>query len=98
MKSSKGPLEYPEIFDPKTFKVEHMWLMYARAVLPRHVSQIQHDETRNAFYAGFLECFKMMSEFSSELEEDDACILFNRLSKEANEFFEEMVKQAATRS
>lgn len=90
------PHSYSEVFNPKTFKVEDVWTMYAIAVLPRHVSQIQHDETKNAFYAGFLECFKMFNDFACDLEEDAACELFNRLQKESEEYFEKLVKKKAT--
>lgn len=95
--SESAPRSYSDVFNPKTFKVEDIWKMYAMAVMPNGASQVQHDETKNAFYAGFLECFKMFNDFASELEEAEAFELFNRLQIEANDFFETLFKRHAAK-
>lgn len=85
-------MDYSDIFHPNTFTVAMVWKMYASIVLPKDVSRIQHDETRKAFYAGFLEGFKVMTDYAANLSEDDACLLFNRLMTEGTAFYDEMVK------
>ncbi len=85
--------DYDQLFDPNTFTVETMWKMYRMLILPVDVSKVQHDETKKAFYAGFLECFKVMSDYAGNLEEDEACKLFDRLGKEGIDFYEKMVHE-----
>jgi hypothetical protein len=94
----KKILEYSDIFDSKTFKVHQVWDMYAVLVLPKDVSRVQYDETKKAFYAGFLECFKIMTDYASNLEEDDACQLFTRLNDEGMDFMKLMIEQHGTSS
>ena len=89
----KRPIAYDEIFDPQTYTIAISWRMFAATVLPLGCSKVQTDETKKAFYAGFLECFKVMVDYSSALEEDEASHLFTRLTEEGNDFFQEMVKQ-----
>lgn len=87
------PISYHEVFNPNTFTIDQIWSIYARFVLPKPCSQVQHDEMKKAFYAGFLDCFKVMIDFSEGLSEEESCVLFERLSKEGANFFDLMVKE-----
>lgn len=86
------PISYADVFDHKAFKVAHVWALYSTSIHNEATSRVQYEETKKAFYAGFLDCFKVMSDYGERLSEDDACQLFTRLQIENEEFFEAMVK------
>lgn len=82
--------DYSKLLDPEKFSIDLVWQVFAKAILPPDASRIQYVETKKAFYAGFLECFKVMTDYAGGLTESDACKLFNRLSAESHDFFEIM--------
>jgi hypothetical protein len=84
------PLDYSEILKPEQFSIELLWKAYASAVIPKSAPPIQFSETRLAFYAGFLECFKVVTDYASGLEEDEACKLLSAINDESRRFVKEL--------
>lgn len=84
-------LSYLDVMKPEDINIAHLWVAFAGAVLPTAASALQREETRKAFYAGFCECFKIFSDLSSQLTEDEAVAVFERLNKESLAFFNEMM-------
>lgn len=86
------PLKYTDVMKPEDINIAHLWTVFAGAVLDAGAPQIQRDEMRKSFYAGFVECFKIMTDLSDVLSEDEACKVLDGLNKEARAFYETMVK------
>lgn len=85
-------LKYTDVMKPEDISIAKLWLVFAGAVLPANASELQRVEMRKAFYAGFVECFKIVTDLSDVLPEDQAVQVLDRLHKESAAFFEEMVK------
>lgn len=86
-------IDYSEIIKPKDFSVQGLWRLYELACMPAHAGQVQRDETKTAFFAGFMECFKTMTDYCSALDESDACKLLDRIRDETHKFLDEDLKK-----
>jgi hypothetical protein len=83
-------MKYTDVMKPEDISIGHCWNTFAGLVLSG-VSDIQRSEMRKAFYAGFSEGFKIMVDVSSELTEEQAVQVLDRLNAESNEFVMKMV-------
>lgn len=80
------------IKDPSKLTVEMIWRLYAENIFKgKEVSAIQYKETKQAFFVGFSECFRIMTDFASNLPEEQACSLFSNLAKESNVFIDSLI-------
>lgn len=82
--------KYTDVLRPDQISIRFIWAVFEKMVIPVDASEIQRDEMRKAFYAGFTECFKITCDIS-ELKEKDALKVLDRLSLEGEEFFKEMM-------
>lgn len=87
------PTTYPEIIKPADMSIALLWTAFAGYVLPADASPVQREEMKKAFFAGFTECFKVMNDYATELDEQAAVQLFTRLNNECIEFYERMKKE-----
>lgn len=86
---NKNDPKYTDFFDPKDISVEGLWKLFAAQVYPTvSPDSVQYEHTRRCFYAGFIECFKVMNDLSTELSEDAASEHLSRINRETREFFE----------
>jgi len=88
------PLNYPDLVQSKDMSINLLWALFAQAVLPLNASPLQQDEMRKAFFAGFIECFKVVTDYATALPEDDAAELLSRLNTEATEFVEKVLAES----
>jgi hypothetical protein len=87
-KKLAGQISYADLFKPGEFRIEKLWILFSCAVLPDDVAAVQHDDMRKAFYAGFLECFKVMTDYASDLSEEDACKVLSSIADQVEEFLD----------
>jgi len=85
-------LKYTDVMKPEDISIANLWTVFAGAVMDAGAPQIQRDEMRKSFYAGFTECFKIMVDLSDGLTEAEAAQTLERLSGESRAFFETMLK------
>lgn len=72
---------------PGDISIEMLWKIYSGHIFEGiEISAAQYSETKQAFFVGFSECFRFMTDISSELEESVACKVLSRLNDEANIF------------
>lgn len=83
-------LKYTDVMKPEDINIAHLWVLFAGAVLPADASPGQREDMRRAFYAGFVECFKIFTDLATTLGEEHAATVLGGLQKEARAFFEEM--------
>lgn len=88
-------LKYTDVMKPEDISIAFCWLNYSSFVLPPTVSNVQREEMRKAFYAGFIECFKIMVDISDVCTVEQAGAALDRMSAEAKEFFDAMMKEHA---
>jgi hypothetical protein len=88
---------YVDVIEPKELNIAYLWTLFAGAVLPADAPAIQREEMRKAFYAGFVECFKIINDVAVKLPEPQSYQLLEKISDEANEFFEKMMKEHGLR-
>lgn len=84
-----GKTSWVKIFKdkPEEISAEMLWRLYVtHAYEGKDVSSVQYKETKKAFFIGFNECFKVLSDFASDLPEEKACEMLTKLAKELNEF------------
>jgi len=88
-----GKMSWVELVkDPTTITISVLWEMYARNIFTNvEVSSAQYSETKQAFYVGFSECFKLMSDIAGDLPEDKACEMFSRIAVESNTFLNSLI-------
>lgn len=79
-------VKYTDLMKPEQISIETLWRLMAKFTVPPDASREQHDTMRNCFYAGWIECFKVINDLSTELPEDQAGAHLSRLSIEANAF------------
>lgn len=80
--------------EPEKITIEVLWRIYADHIFKgKEISAVQYQETKQAFFIGFGECFKLMSDFAGDLEEDHACNLFSGLARQINDFQEAAIKR-----
>ena len=87
-------LSYTKLMKPEEISVDKIWTLFKIAVIPKDASTLQVLEMKKSFFAGFIECFKVMSDVSTDLDEKDACGVLSRINLEAHEFFEQMMREA----
>jgi hypothetical protein len=87
------PKEWQDYVKADDMSVAFLWLNFAGFVLPPNAPEIQRDEMKKAFYAGFLECFKVMNDYATALPDDEATKLFARLSRESKDFYRLMLEE-----
>ena len=85
------PLSYTDVMKPADINIADLWANFAGHVLPADAGATQRSEMRKAFYAGFCECFKIVTDLSSELGEKDAVAVLDRLNREAHAFYKAML-------
>lgn len=68
--------------------LQQAFLEYADKVIPDTAGPVQQAETRQAFYAGALSTFQLVSAFS-EQEESVAMQMIDTLDQEINIFFKQ---------
>lgn len=80
---------WDKVVPPKEFTLKKVWnLFFNQVLVPGGVKpgSIQAEEMEKAYYAGFLECFSVMSDYSATLSEDDACELFEKIREEGMKY------------
>ncbi len=83
---------YLDVIKPEDLSIAHLWTHFAGLVLPG-APAIQRAEMRKAFYAGFIECFKITDDVAVRLTEEQACVVLARINAEGTEFFEGFMKE-----
>lgn len=86
-------LKYTDVMKPDDINIVQLWTIFAGFVLHPGAPADQREEMRRAFYAGFVECFKIFTDVSIALPEADAVRVLDRISKESHAFFGEMAKR-----
>lgn len=81
---------YFDVVAPDELSIAHLWTHYAAMVLPVGVSAAQREDMRRSFYAGFIECFRIVSDASAKLPEAQAAQVLSRLNDEGHAFFEQL--------
>lgn len=80
------------IDDPKKIKVEIFWRFYSSQIFQGiDVSSVQYKETKQAYFVGFSECFRVMTDISERFDEDNASEILSSLAKESNEYIESLI-------
>lgn len=78
--------------DPNLLKVEMFWRLYAQNIFAnQQVSAIQYKETKQAFFVGFSECFRVMTDISERYSEQDASDIITRLAEESNNYIDSLI-------
>lgn len=86
--------KYTDFFAPEDLSLAKCWMVVSSALFKgKEVSQVQREEMEKAFYIGFTECFKIITDMSDELPEDKAAGVLDRLAGEAAAFHEWIVKE-----
>lgn len=79
--------DWNDILKPEEVSIERMWLLFASIVLKDiDKNSVQYSEMRKAYFAGFTECFKIMTDYATNIEENKTIELFSRLANEGNEW------------
>jgi hypothetical protein len=82
---------YLDLMKPEEISIKLCWGIFSEAIFKGvNPGPEQYEQSRRCFYAGFVECFKIMSDLSSTLTEEQAMKTLDRISAEASEFFELM--------
>lgn len=78
-------------------KVEMLWRLYASHIFAgMNVGTTQYQETKQAYFVGFSEAFKVLSDVADKYSEDDANTILTRISKEANAYIESLLDRTLT--
>jgi hypothetical protein len=88
---------YFDVIKPEDLSIAHLWTHFAGVVLPLGASDGQRQDMRKAFYAGFIECFKIVNDASTKFEELHAAQILEKLSDEGHEFFNQIMKEHGPR-
>jgi len=89
-------IKWTDPMKPEAVTIGFCWDTFAHFTMPTVPKDtVQYKEMRKAFYAGFVECFKIMNDLSlsTELTEDQACTVLSKISNEGNQFFDELIKE-----
>lgn len=85
-------ISYAQIFPDGEVKVETLWQLFARFhFCNREVSTIAYQEVKKAFFIGFCECFRIMTDFAGDLPEERACQVFSAMGAELNAVIDQYV-------
>jgi hypothetical protein len=80
--------------DPSKLTIELLWRLYAEHTFKGvAVGRYQYAETKQAFFIGFNECFKIMSDMADRLSEEDACKVITRIHEEAADFMDNVIER-----
>lgn len=95
MKRKISQISWTEITkEPDKISIELLWRIYSGHIFTgKEVGSVQYSETKQAFYVGFSECFKFMTDIASGLEEDHACKVFSNLANEMNKFTDSLIER-----
>jgi hypothetical protein len=85
--------EWPDFVKPEDMSIAFLWTNFAGHVLPPEAGPTQREEMRKAFFAGFTECFKVINDYCTRLNERDAVALLDRLNQEALAFYKRMKEE-----
>lgn len=85
--------DYSKLIDANNFSIKITWEIFKHTVIPADAPRIQVEEMEKAYYAGFTECFKVMTDYASGLPECKAARLFDAIMKEGNAWVDEMMKR-----
>lgn len=77
--------------NPGDITIETLWRIFAAMTFKEEISALQYQEMKKAYYCGFTECFRFMTDIASGLREDVACETFSRLAKEANVYIDSLL-------
>ncbi len=89
--------KYTDVMRPEDISIAYLWTMFAGAVLDANAPEIQRTEMRRAFYAGFVECFKITTDIATGLPEAQSYAVLSRISGEAVDFFNTMMSENGIR-
>jgi hypothetical protein len=76
---------------PGDISIETLWRIFAASIFKGEVSATQYQETKKAYYCGFSECFRFMTDIASGLDENVACDIFSQLAKESNTYIDSLL-------
>jgi len=92
-------ISWAKLLDENRLSVETLWQLTANIIFDgKEISQTQHDQMRKAYFMGFSECFKVMTDFASDLSEDKACDFFSKIGLELNKFVDDVFKEFKERT
>jgi hypothetical protein len=88
VKEIANKINYADLFkSPSDIKVESLWRIYAALTFEGiEVSAVQYRETKQAFYIGFLECFRMFTDITEKFSEEQASEILSALVIESSDF------------
>ena len=88
-------LNWADLFkDPTKISVEMTWKIYSGHIFNnKNISATQYSETKQAYYVGFSECFRMMTDLSTKLPESQAGSILSKLSRECNTYVESLIER-----
>lgn len=66
------------------------WNAFRSKVLPADISEIQHIETRRAFYAGAIACFSIINRITEQTPDEEGMQLFDELALEFGKYAEDL--------
>lgn len=78
---------------PEDIRIDSFWTEFAAAIGLSGVSQVQRQEMRKSFYAGFSQCFTLMRLISQSLTEEHAAKVLEGINDEAAEFVARLQKE-----
>lgn len=86
-------LNYLDVVKKQDLTIAHLWTHFAGMTLPPGCTEHQRKEMRHAFYAGFIECFKVINDVSIRLSEKEASQLLSRINAEGNDYYRKWTAQ-----
>ncbi len=84
--------DYSKLIDADQFSIRATWAVFRHTVIPKDAPRIQVEEMEKAYYGGFTECFKVMTDYAAGLPERKAARLFDAIMKEGNAWVDKMLK------
>lgn len=86
-------ISWSDVFkDPKDVSIETFWRLFSQIAFEgKGISALQYGEMKKAYFIGFSDCFKFMSDFANEMSEDKACEIFSKIAKESNEYIDSLL-------
>ncbi len=87
-------MNYLDLMKPEEITISKMWSVICDHLFKgKAIPSIQYEEMRRAFYMGFTEGFKVISDLSERMTEDQAVPVLSRLNAEAASFHEGEIKR-----
>lgn len=88
---NKPQPNYLDVVKKEDLSIAYLWTHFAGLVLP-NAPEAQRQEMRKAFYAGFIECFKIVNDVAT-LPEPESYQMLEKLNAEGREFFEKLMTE-----